>query len=283
MKRYLSVKEFQDVFGSLSVHVQEQETNLRAKTAEIELMMMEMKEELEGFHGNLEGQQRNLEGLQRRASSPKTSTHLLREIGQLQEDVKRLEINLEQKIQKEVRDLTAAQMEMDANGLNNQYPGGMSEDVLNEVLKTSSNTTDRVTSAELTIKQMGEKVNLIDAFKNQIVRVGNQVQMMKARYAEEVKSWFKDQEEVIKTEMQNTVQRDLGVLEKRIVERVSKTDKGRIDQLMKTSQKEITEFLESQGKYWEGSKGSATLASLRTLEGKVEELDQEMIEQKNNE
>ena len=68
--------------------MQEQETNLRAKTAEIELMMMEMKEELEGFQGNLEGQQRNLEGLQRRTNSHRTGTHLLRDIGQLQEDVK---------------------------------------------------------------------------------------------------------------------------------------------------------------------------------------------------
>ena len=64
------------------------------------------------------------------------------------------------------------------------------------------------------------------------------------------------------------------------MERVSKTDKGRIGQLMTTSQKEITEFLESQGKHWESSKGSETLVSLSTLEGKVEELDQEMIEQK---
>ena len=120
---------------------------------------------------------------------------------------------------------------------------------MNDVLKTSADAADRVSSVEFNLKQVEEKVTLIDSVKGQLSSMDTPVQGIKMHLAEEVKNYFRGQPawgDVIKKEVQIRVQRTandlVNDLAGEIVDGVSINSQKKLDQFMQDAPTDVTRF-----------------------------------------
>ena len=67
MKNYLEIEESQGVFANIQEEIKVREIDIRAKLAELELTIMEVRD--------------TARGSQARSKSPLTNTHMVKEIG----------------------------------------------------------------------------------------------------------------------------------------------------------------------------------------------------------
>ena len=84
-KDYLLVDEFQNLFVKITDNIKEQEANLRAKTSELDDTVRDMKKVV---------------AYQPRSTSPnsKTNSHLINEMGLLQDEMKRFQRRANEKL-----------------------------------------------------------------------------------------------------------------------------------------------------------------------------------------
>ena len=133
MKNYLEIEESQRVFTQIQEEIKDREMDIRAKLADLELTIMEVREAARGS--------------QARSNSPNlTNTHLLQEMGGMKDALqlfrKQVDETFSVDMVKLIRKETVTQMAdsglMDLKRFKTQHPGGTSEDVLNEVLRSSA-------------------------------------------------------------------------------------------------------------------------------------------------
>ena len=222
--------------------IKEQDTSLRAKTAELDDTIQGMKMTVASYP---------------RSKSPnsKTNSHLISEMGSLRDEMTRsqgkvneklsgelkeiknevfnkLDEEVGRKIQTEVMeqcDIKALAQEWQKSKL--QYAGGTSEDILNHVLKQSGDAHSQVTTLESKLSRLEAKSQIIDNVQIQVSNLEEKVQKLTTKCSEEIRNQLKGQtgtwNEMINQGIQRKFQQSMDAVVKHTSTEVQKINEGK--------------------------------------------------------